>query len=72
VLVHDDPHGAPLIDALAPVRRRGLPGACVLPFAVNEITQVGLESIACRLRLWRGAGIAVLAAGAARATTSRA
>jgi ferredoxin len=44
VLVHDDPHGAPLIDALA---RFGdeLP-AHVLPFAVNEITQVGLESVA--------------------------
>src|SRR6202035_3476830 len=44
VLVHDDPHGAPLIDALARFGD-GLP-ACVLPFAVNEITQVGLESIA--------------------------
>ena len=44
VLVHDDSHGAPLIDALARLGD-GLP-ACVLPFAVNEITQVGLESIA--------------------------
>ena len=44
VLVHDDPHGAPLIDALARFGD-GLP-AHVLPFAVNEITQVGLESIA--------------------------
>jgi ferredoxin len=44
VLVHDDPHGAPLIDALAQYGD-GLP-AHVLPFAVNEITQVGLESIA--------------------------
>ena len=44
VLVHDDPHGAPLIDALARFGD-GLPSH-VLPFAVNEITQVGLESIA--------------------------
>src|SRR6202158_633023 len=44
VLVHDDPHGAPLIDALARFGD-GLP-ANVLPFAVNEITQVGLENIA--------------------------
>jgi len=44
VLVHDDPHGAPLIDALARFGD-GLP-AHVLPLSVNEITQVGLESVA--------------------------
>jgi ferredoxin len=44
VLVHDEPHGAPLIAALAQFGE-GLP-AQVLPFAVNEITQVGLEAIA--------------------------
>jgi ferredoxin len=44
VLVHDEPHGAPLIDALARFGD-GLP-AHVLPFVVNEITQVGLETIA--------------------------
>jgi ferredoxin len=44
LLVHDEPHGAPLIDALARFGD-GLP-ARVLPFPVNEITQVGLESIA--------------------------
>jgi ferredoxin len=44
LLVHDEPHGAPLIDALARFGD-GLP-AQVLPFSVNEITQVGLESIA--------------------------
>jgi ferredoxin len=44
VLVHDEPHGAPLIDALARFGD-GLPSH-VLPFAVNEITQVGLESVA--------------------------
>jgi ferredoxin len=44
VLVHDESHGAPLIDALG----HGLP-AHVLPFPVNEITQVGLESIAAAI-----------------------
>ena len=43
VLMHDDSHGAPLIDALARFGD-GLP-AHVLPFAVNEITQIGLESV---------------------------
>ena len=44
VLVHDSAHGTPLIDALARFGD-GLP-ANVLPVAVNEVTQVGLESIA--------------------------
>jgi ferredoxin len=44
VLVHDNAHGAPLIDALARFGD-GLP-ANVFPVAVNEVTQVGLESIA--------------------------
>jgi ferredoxin len=44
VLLHDDSHGAPLIDALARFGD-GLP-ARVLPFAVNEVTQVGLEFVA--------------------------
>jgi ferredoxin len=44
VLVHDDEHGAALIDALARFGD-GLP-AQVLPFAVNEVTQIGLEAIA--------------------------
>jgi ferredoxin len=44
VLIHDDAHGMPLIDALARFGD-GLP-ANVLPVAVNEVTQVGLESIA--------------------------
>src|ERR1700722_12238810 len=47
VLLHDDPHGAPLIDALARFGD-GLP-AHVLPFSVNEVTQVGLEAIAALL-----------------------
>jgi ferredoxin len=44
VLLHDASHGVPLIDALARFGD-GLP-AHVLPFAVNEITQVGLEAVA--------------------------
>jgi ferredoxin len=44
VLIHDDAHGAPLIDALARFGE-GLP-ANVLPLAVNEVTQVGLEAVA--------------------------
>jgi ferredoxin len=44
VLLHDEPHGTPLIDALARFAD-GLP-ASVLPLSVNEVTQVGLETIA--------------------------
>ena len=44
LLLHDEKHGAPLIDALARFGD-GLP-ANALPLAVNEITQVGLETIA--------------------------
>ncbi|MBR0906469.1 4Fe-4S binding protein [Bradyrhizobium liaoningense] len=43
LLLHDGPHGTPLIDALAR-HGDGLP-ANVLPFAVNELTQLGLEAI---------------------------
>jgi ferredoxin len=44
VLLHDDAHGTPLIDALARFGD-GLP-ANVLPLGVNEVTQVGLEAVA--------------------------
>jgi ferredoxin len=44
VLIHDDTHGTPLIHALARFGD-GLP-ANALPVAVNEVTQVGLETIA--------------------------
>lgn len=44
VLVHDEEHGSALIDMLARYGD-GLP-ANVLPLAVNEVTQVGLEGIA--------------------------
>src|SRR5205085_199193 len=47
VLLHDEPHGTPLIDALARFGD-GLP-ANVLPLAVNEVTQVGLEAIVAAL-----------------------
>jgi ferredoxin len=44
LLLHDEGHGAELIDALAR-HGDGLP-AHVLPVAVNEVTQVGLETVA--------------------------
>lgn len=44
LLLHDEAHGAALIDALAR-HGDGLP-AQVLPLAVNEVTQVGLEAVA--------------------------
>ena len=43
VLFHDGQHGTPLIEALARLGD-GLP-ANVLPLAVNEVTQVGVEAI---------------------------
>jgi ferredoxin len=47
VLVHDEAHGTPMIDALARFGK-GLP-AHVLPFAVNEVTQVGFEALAAAI-----------------------
>jgi ferredoxin len=44
LLVHDEDHGGALVDALAR-HGDGLP-AHVLPFVVNETTQVGLETVA--------------------------
>jgi len=44
LLLHDEAHGGALIDALAR-HGDGLP-AHVLPLAVNEVTQIGLECIA--------------------------
>jgi ferredoxin len=43
VLLHDEAHGTPVIEALARFGD-GLP-ANVLPFSVNETTQVGLETV---------------------------
>ncbi|QRE77731.1 4Fe-4S binding protein [Methylobacterium aquaticum] len=53
LLVHDEAHGAPLIDALARYGD-GLP-ADVLPFPVNEVTQVGPETIAAAFAYGAGA-----------------
>jgi len=47
-MIHDEDHGRALIDALAR-HGEGLP-ANTLTFAVNEVTQIGLEVIA-RIRL---------------------
>jgi ferredoxin len=44
ILFHDEDHGGALIDALAR-HGDGLP-AKVLPLAVNEVTQIGLEAVA--------------------------
>jgi ferredoxin len=44
VLFHDQAHGTPMLEALAQLRD-GLPRH-VLPFSLNENTQIGLESIA--------------------------
>lgn len=43
LLLHDRQHGTPLIDALAR-HGDGLP-AHVIPLAVNEVTQIGLEAV---------------------------
>ena len=57
VLMHDEPHGTPLIDALARFGD-GLPGN-VLPLGVNEVTQVGLEAVAAAFA-YGAAGLAFL------------
>jgi ferredoxin len=44
VLIHDEPHGSPLLSALGQFGE-GLP-AQVLPLCVNEVTQIDLETIA--------------------------
>lgn len=44
LLLHDGEHGTPLIEALAR-HGDGLP-ANVIPLAVNEVTQIGLETVA--------------------------
>jgi ferredoxin len=53
ILFHDGEHGAALIDALARFGE-GLP-AKVLPVAVNEVTQIGLEAIAAAFAYGAGA-----------------
>jgi ferredoxin len=63
VLLHDEPHGTPLIDALARFGD-GLP-ANVLPLGVNEVTQVGLEIVAAAFA-YGAAGLAFLLRGKPR------
>ncbi|MDH3596643.1 MAG: 4Fe-4S binding protein [Rhodospirillales bacterium] len=58
LLLHDPRHGAEMI-AMTARAGRGLPGR-VLPFAVNEVTQVGLDFLAMAFA-YGAAGIAVLA-----------
>ena len=65
VLLHDEAHGAELIDALAR-HGDGLP-AHVLPLAVNEVTQVGLEAVAAAFAY----GASALALPAARPAAPR-
>ncbi|WFU23707.1 4Fe-4S binding protein [Bradyrhizobium sp. CB1717] len=63
VLFHDADHGAPLIDALARFGD-GLP-ANVLPLRVNEVTQVGTETIAASFA-YGAVGVALLTRARAR------
>jgi ferredoxin len=53
LLLHDEAHGGALIDALAR-HGDGLP-AHVLPFTVNEVTQIGLECVAATFAYGAGA-----------------
>ena len=57
LLLHDERHGADMIDAMARFGR-GLP-ANVLPFAVNEVTMAGFDLIACALG-WGAAALRIL------------
>ncbi|GAA0286786.1 4Fe-4S binding protein [Rhodovulum strictum] len=57
ILLHDEDHGAALIDASARFGR-GLP-AHVIPMAVNEITQTGPETLAAALA-WGAGAVRVL------------
>jgi len=57
VLFHDDEHGGALIDALAR-HGDGLP-ANVLPFALNEVTQIGIETVAAAFA-YGAAGIRII------------
>ena len=61
LLLHDTSHGAEVI-AMTARLGRGLPGR-VLPFAVNEVTQVGLDFLAAALA-YGAAGVSVLVDGA--------
>lgn len=57
ILFHDADHGAPLLHALAH-HGEGLPAA-VIPVPVNEVTQIGLESLSAGIA-YGAAGIRIL------------
>ncbi len=57
ILIHDSRHGGEVIALTARIGR-GLPGR-VLPFAVNEVTQIGLDFLAAALA-YGAAGVVVL------------
>jgi len=63
VLVHDEPHGSPLVSALAQFGE-GLP-AQVLPLCVNEVTQMDLETIAAAF-IYGASAVRFLLRGRAR------
>ena len=63
LLLHAEEHGGALIDALAR-HGDGLP-AHVLPIAINEVTQIGLESIAAAFA-YGTVGVRLLLRGKAR------
>jgi ferredoxin len=63
ILLHDESHGAPLIDALARFGN-GLPARSI-PLAVNEATQVGPEALAAALA-YGAASVRVLVAARPR------
>ena len=58
LLLHDEEHGAPVIEALGRYGP-GLP-AHVLPVAVNEVTQIGIEALAAAFA-YGAAGVRILA-----------
>lgn len=57
LLLHDEGHGADMIDAMARFGR-GLP-ANVLPFAVHEVTMAGFDLISCALA-WGASALRIL------------
>ena len=63
VLVHDEPHGSPLISALAQLGE-GLP-AQVLPLCLNEVTQIDLETLAAAF-IYGASAVRFLLRGRAR------
>lgn len=67
VLVHDESHGRPLLDALD-ASPAGMPGN-VVPLCVNEVTQVGLEFFAA-LFAYGASGARVLTGASPRCDTS--